>query len=657
MLILTLFSLLALVYGQSDIAATVTSVMDWTVDPCADFYHFACGSWIKNTTLPPTKPQLTRSFTEILDFNQEILKDIVEDPSTGKLNTYYKSCMNMDPINQAGYGPIVDKLTLANKVSDADSLMSILAGFYLSNINPFFSFGPTIDPGNPDNVIASFDQGGLGMPYPSLYTGTDNGTVTIQKAYIAHLTQMFTLVEDPRPVDSATRVYALESTIAGFTVPPDDLTDPFATYNPMSWSAFSSLAPLNWAKYFNLLNVTMTGNVTVSVPTFFSNLTMTIVHNSPQTLKSYLMWNVIRASAPQLSQPFRDAYFAFYNKILGGQSQPEPLWRQCIAKTDGMLGELTGKYFLQKAFPGQSLDDATEDLKGIMDSMQSDIVNIPWMDSVTRDRALQKLSMVSKMIGGPSNPDDYSSVTINDNYYGNNQNIYVYENTQRLATIGGSSAAIRDEWDMTSATVNAYYDPTRNQMVFPAGILQQPFFNDSFPMEMNLGGIGMVMGHELTHGFDNQGRLYDGSGRLTNWWEPKTSQLFDQKVQCVIDQYSKFEPLPGVFVNGKLTQGENIADMGGIKNAFATAGTFLGDLTVPSIVPKLNKGQLFFVAFAQTWCTVASPESIKLRVKTDPHSPAQFRVLGPLMNLPAFSQVYNCPAGSPMNPVDRCQVW
>jgi len=212
---------------------------------------------------------------------------------------------------------------------------------------------------------------------------------------------------------------------------------------------------------------------------------------------------------------------------------------------------------------------------------------------------------------------------------------------------------------MTAPTVNAYYDPTRNQMVFPAGILQQPFFNHSFPLEMNLGGIGLVMGHELTHGFDNQGRVFDGTGRLVNWWEPQTSQLFDQKVQCVIDQYSKFEPLPGVFINGKLTQGENIADMGGIKNAFSTLKTMIGDdgLNTVSIVKKLNKGQLFFVAFAQTWCTVSSPENIKLRVKTDPHSPAQFRVLGPLINHPQFSKTYSCPVGSRMNPKDRCEVW
>jgi len=292
--------------------------------------------------------------------------------------------------------------------------------------------------------------------------------------------------------------------------------------------------------------------------------------------------------------------------------------------------------------------------------MSNDIKSISWMDDVTRARALDKLHLVSKMIGGPSKPRTYSDVTIiKTAFFQNVFNLKTSSIVIKLATIGKSSQLIKDNWDMTPATVNAYYDPTRNQMVFPAGILQQPFFNNSFPQEMNLGGIGMVMGHELTHGFDNQGRLYDGHGRLTNWWQPDTSKLFDKKVQCVIDQYSKFEPLPGVFVNGKLTQGENIADMGGIKNSFATARAMLGEkgLMTPSIVPKLLKGQLFFVAFAQTWCTVSSPEYIKLRVQTDPHSPPQFRVMGPLINLPEFSKTFQCPSGSKMNPPNRCEVW
>jgi predicted metalloendopeptidase len=278
------------------------------------------------------------------------------------------------------------------------------------------------------------------------------------------------------------------------------------------------------------------------------------------------------------------------------------------------------------------------------------------MDDTTRSRALKKLSQVAHLIGSPKNPETYASVTIGVDYFTNVQNAESFAANDRFLTIG--TPTDRNQWEMTAQTVNAYYDPTLNEMVFPAGILQQPYFNHSYPPEMNAGGIGVIMGHELTHGFDNQGRLYDGKGVLSNWWEPATSKKFDDKVQCVIDQYSKFSPIPGVYVNGKLTQGENIADMGGTKNSYHSISTQLGTkINDPSIVPKLNRGQLFFLAYAQGWCSKASDEYYRLHIATDPHSPPEFRVLGPLMNLDAFSTTFNCPAGSPMNPTNRCEVW
>jgi len=289
--------------------------------------------------------------------------------------------------------------------------------------------------------------------------------------------------------------------------------------------------------------------------------------------------------------------------------------------------------------------------------MNYDLSKLPWMDQTTRQRAYGKLGMVDHQIGSPKVPDNYPGVQIGVEFFANIQSAQSYAVAQRFGQIGMPTN--KDNWQMTAPTVNAYYDPSLNMMVFPAGILQQPFFNHSFPPEMNVGGIGMVMGHELTHGFDNQGRLYDGSGKLIDWWEPQTEKAFEGKVKCVIDQYSKFQPIPGVFVNGKLTQGENIADMGGIKNAFRSVQVLLGNqITAPSIVTRLSRGQLMFAAFAQGWCTVASDAYYRLRVATDPHSPPKFRVLGPLINLPAFSEAFTCKLGSKMNPTDgRCEVW
>jgi len=277
------------------------------------------------------------------------------------------------------------------------------------------------------------------------------------------------------------------------------------------------------------------------------------------------------------------------------------------------------------------------------------------MSNITRARALQKLSLVTHLIGSPDKPDTYDSVTVGSQFFTNVLNSITYEMLKMYSTIDMPSDKMA--WEMTAPTVNAYYDPSKNQMVFPAGILQQPFFNVSYPTSMNFGGIGLVMGHELTHGFDNQGRLYDGNGVLTNWWDNTTDAKFTSKVQCVINQYSTFEVLPGVYINGQLTQGENIADMGGIKNSFR-AYSQLENVTSSSIVPGYNNGQLFFLAFAQTWCEVASDAYRRVQVQTDPHSPAPFRVLGPLMNLPAFSDVWKCPVGSNMNnPSTRCEVW
>jgi putative endopeptidase len=321
------------------------------------------------------------------------------------------------------------------------------------------------------------------------------------------------------------------------------------------------------------------------------------------------------------------------------------------------LGELLGNYFLKEAFGQEGEKLASQILEGIENAMNEDLSTLQWMDPVTRKRALVKLSKVSNMIGGPSNPKNYSSVAIDPNdFFGNIIQGSSYAVDSQLEQIEKPSDKF--QWGMTSPTVNAYYDPTRNQMVFPAGILQQPFFNSSFPPSMNAGGIGMVMGHELTHGFDNQGRDYDGDGVLTNWWEPATSAEFQKKVDCVINQYSQFEVLPDVYINGQLTQGENIADMGGIKNSYNSYSKQIGpDANSPSIVPGLSNIQLFFVAFAQGWCEKVTPEYLKVQVQTDPHSPARFRVLGPLINLPQFSQTFSCASGTPMNPTNRCEVW
>lgn len=642
---------------NNDIARLVSSIIDWSVDPCQDFWSFSCGSWIKNTQLPPDKSSLTRSFTVIQENNQNALQSIVEDPNKDvKINAFYTSCMNTSGMDQQGYAPLKGIFAMIDGVTDINSLFVVVGKLHKMGISTFFELGPVVDSFHPQNQIAGFDQGGLSLPWPSLYTDSDPQSANVRQAYMTYLTNVFTFIQDPNPAQSANATFSLEAAIAAFTADPDALVDPFATYNPMSLAAFKALTPkLPWDSYFPIVNVSITGNLTVSVPSFYSNLSKALPTFS-NWWKPYLKAHVLKVRANYLSSNFRNEWFTFFKKVVGGQNQPSPRWRQCIDSTDAELGELLGKYYVEIAFPGTSQKDAVKLLKGILSAMKADLNGLPWMDNTTRGRALTKLSMIDHLIGSPINPETYSSVEIGVDYFTNIQNAEQFAASDRFATIG--TLTDRKAWQMTAPTVNAYYDPTLNEMVFPAGILQQPFFNHSFPPEMNAGGIGMVMGHELTHGFDNQGRLYDGTGTLNNWWMPDTGKKFDAKVQCVIDQYSKFSPIPGVHVNGKLTQGENIADMGGIKNSFSALSTLLGKaVNDPSIVPKLSRGQLFFVAFAQGWCTKASDAYYRLHAATDPHSPPMFRVLGPLMNLPAFSTTFNCPAGSPMNPPDRCEVW
>eukprot|EP01128_Nolandella_sp_AFSM9_P005038 TRINITY_DN2381_c0_g1_i1.p1 TRINITY_DN2381_c0_g1~~TRINITY_DN2381_c0_g1_i1.p1 ORF type:complete len:677 (-),score=176.62 TRINITY_DN2381_c0_g1_i1:171-2201(-) len=635
-------------------------MIDWTKDPCDNFWEFACGGWINSNTLPGDKSSLTRSFTMIGDHNQEILKDVVTNSEHAKLNTFYESCMDTDALDNLGAKPVKSYLDrISQGTTDINSVMALAGEFALEGLPIFVNFGATQDSEVPDNTIAGFYQGGLGLPYPSLYT--DPKSADTRKEYQSFLASLFEATGLTASVSSvmAKKAFALENKIAQFTLPNDQLVDPFKTYNPMSVSDFLKLSPLPWKTFFDAINVFPQGNVTLDVPRFYSNLTVAL-ESSSSLWEAYFSANLLRAKSPLLSKEFREAHFNFYSKYIGGQQEPSPRWRQCIAATDSSLGELLGEYYAEVAFPGKSQTDAVSLLNGILEAMKTDINEISWMDSITRRRALTKLSLVTHQIGKPADPLTYESVYVSTSYFDNIVNSNKFQVSNDFARI--DQPTDKSVWEMTADQVNAYYQPTLNLILFPAGILQQPFYNASFPIEMNVGGIGMVMGHELTHGFDNQGRLYNGDGKLTNWWEPATSKKFDEKVQCIIDQYSKFQPIPGVYVNGELTQGENVADNGGIHNAYRSANALIGDQwNAPSILnnpgKELTRGQLFFVSFAGGWCTVASDNYYKLHTATDPHSPPMFRVLGPLMNLEAFSQTYQCEVGSKMNPTDKCVVW
>jgi predicted metalloendopeptidase len=522
-----------------------------------------------------------------------------------------------------------------------------------------FNFYVTLDSKKPTINIAGFAQGGLTLPYEGLYLEDDDDTVKIRKKFIDHMRNMFQLVGESQgtAINYANQVLEFETSIAKFTVPSDQLTDPFETYNKLDIDGLKRIAPgLAWDSFRAGLGSQFT-QATVDVPSFYGNLSSLVSNTDISVLKVYLKFQVLTRYATRLSKPFRDEVFDFFGKTLRGVAEQPARNKTCIGYVDSHLGELLGKYFLDRAFPGASRERALSILIGIENAMENLLNQLDWMDEVTRERALDKLRKVHNMIGGPTNPRNYSEVDISPTAFF--FNLIESERADAVLRVKMLEAPVdKTQWDMTPATVNAYYDPTRNQMVFPAGIQQQPFFNLTYPSSMNIGGIGMVMGHELTHGFDNQGRDFDGDGVLENWWEEETSRKFDEKVKCVIDQYSTYEIIKGVFINGKLTQGENIADMGGMKNAARHYKSVIGDdANKESIVSGLTNLQLFFVGFGQTWCEKATDQYYRVQVQTDPHSPAKFRVLGPLRNLPDFADTFHCPEGTFMNPTDRCQVW
>jgi predicted metalloendopeptidase len=628
----------------------VLESMDWNVDPCNDFYNFSCGGWLNTHTIPNDKSRYYRSFNTIDDFNEAILKKILEGKAIyPKINNFYNACMNLTEVNRIDITPLSTYLDTIENIDNIEDTMYMTGLLHSLGVNAFFNLNVDRDSGHPEIDIALFSQGGISLPDISLYQDND-----LLDQYLTHIQNIFILY-DFFTFATAQKALALESELSKIMVPNTDLIDPFAVYNKINMTGLKSISNLPWDFYLDALGYTNLDQLSVDVPNFFAKLA-NVISNNIDNVPSYLRWKLIHQYVNQLSQDYVDENFFFFGKILNGQQAPTPRWKDCLLATDSSMPELTGYEYSQQAFSGESRNIASQMIEEIEKAMNDDLNTIPWMDSVTRVNAIDKLKAIANMIGYPDPPYTYPNFNPkSDTYLQNTIDSLTTSIKRKLDNVGKTSN--RFLWGMSPDTVNAYYDPTRNEMVFPSGIMQTPFFNKSFPLSMNFGGIGMVMGHELTHAFDNQGRDYDLNGVLRDWWTNETSQKFNSKVQCVIDQYSKFEILPKVFVDGKLTQGENIADMGGIKNAFYSYVEADGDNSnKPSIVPKLTNKQLFFVSFAQNWCSLTRPATQVILIKVDPHSPSRFRVMGPLINLPEFADTFQCKKGSTMNPDTHCEV-
>jgi putative endopeptidase len=655
--------------AQPAYATDVLSAMDRSADPCTDFYRYACGGWLDATKLPADQSRWARSFSVIHERNRELVRDILEkaaadapagDSERTKIGRYYGACMDEAAIEKAGAEPLKPLLAKAAAADGPAAALALAGELQRDDVNAFFRLNVYPDFKHPGTDILLVAQGGLGLPDRDYYTSDDPKQKAIRAAYETHVGRMLELLGESAEAASAdaARVVAFETKLAEASRTRTEMRDVEKLYHKIDRAGLQELTPdLPWERFFTAVGHPAIVDVNVATPEFFTALNAQMKSADPATLHAYLTWHVVHAAADRLSKAFVDEDFAFYGKTLSGQQQLEPRWKRCVDATENALGEAVGKVYVEDNFPGTSKQVAQEMIRDIEASFEANLPKIDWMDDTTRARARDKEHAIRNKIGFPDEWRDYSKMTVGrDSYNANALAAAAFETDRQLVKVGGP--VDKGEWRMLPQTVNASYNPLFNEISFPAGILQPPFFNKDFPAAMNYGGIGAVVGHELTHGFDDQGRKFDPTGEMREWWEPEVSAKFQTRAQCVSDAYSAFEVEPGLHVNGDLTLGENIADLGGVKESFAAYKAWEQRHGVPpAAVPGLTDDQLFFVAFGQVWCAVTAPEAARVRVKVDPHSPPQFRAVGPLANNPDFATAFHCAAGTPMNPAQRCEVW
>jgi putative endopeptidase len=647
-----------------------TADMDQSVKPSDDFFLYADGGWIKRTEIPPEYSRWG-SFNELIEKNNDALHDVAEkaanesvsqpgvsDISKGspsevqKVGDYYASGMDENTIEAARTKPLQDELARIDGMKERSDVLKEIAHLHTFGINVLFNFGSGVDDKNSQMTIANAVQGGLGMPDRDYYTKTDDASKKLRDQYVDHVTKMLTLAgEAPdKAATDAKKIMALETKLAEASRTRVQLRDPQKNYNKMHQGDLQKQTPdFSWAEYFKGINLTEPGDINVHQPEFFKAANNVFKAMPMDDWKAYLRWHLINANASELSKDFVDESFNFYDKTLRGTQQIKPRWKRVIASEDGAIGEALGKLYVADYFPPEAKARALELINNLKEALADDIKRLDWMDDKTKQEALKKLAAITVKIGYPDKWRDYSLLQIDRGpFVLNSMRADNFEVNRDLKKIGKPTD--RTEWGMTPPTVNAYYNPVNNEIVFPAGILQPPFFNAKADDAVNYGGIGAVIGHEMTHGFDDQGRQYDAVGNLRDWWTKQSAEAYDKRRKAVVQQYSEYEPLPGQHVNGELTQGENIADIGGVKLAYAALQKALDknpggrDQKIDGFTPE----QRFFLSFATIWKSKQRDEDLKLRLNTDPHSPAQCRVNGPLSDLTEFQKAFNVPDGSRM---------
>jgi putative endopeptidase len=644
--------------------------IDKTADPCTDFFQYACGNFSKLHPIPADRSSFGNA-SMLYDNNQAILHAILEKAAQNsagrsaneqKIGDYYASCMDTAAIDQAGLKPLQPELDRIAALKSKDALTALLAHAQLINDSAFLGLGEQQDFADARKQIAGVYQAGLGLPERDYYLRTGAADEKLRQQYEQHVAKMLELIGEPeaQAQADAKNILDLETALAKVSLDITSQRDPKNIYHMTSVADLQKLAPeIDWTSFLKDAGSPPVTELNVAEPEFLKGMNALIASTSLDTIKTYLKWQLINSiPAVALPRALDEENFAFNGRILTGTPQQRPRWKRCVQATDSALGEALGQVYVEQEFPPSSKAATQQMVRDIEAAMDADIDTLDWMSPATKAKAKDKLHMIANKIGYPDKWRDYSSLrVVRGDALGNEIRAVEFENHRQLDKIG--KPVDKGEFGMSPPTVNAYYDPSMNDINFPAGILQPPFYDPKEPDAVNYGHIGAVVGHELTHGFDDEGRQFDGNGNLSDWWTPADAKQFEEKTDCEVKEYGDFTVAGGVHVNGKLTLGENTADNGGLRLAWAA---FLADAKRKSL--DLNEKQdgytpqqQFFLGFGQNWCGEERPQQERLQVQTDPHSPLKFRVNGVVRNMPEFGQAFGCKEGQPMEPANACRVW